>query len=315
MASKRRKSTRKRKAPSPGLGRRWREFCRSDFVSALGPKLGRLVLLGLLVAATAAGFGYLERYVRQVTRDRAVALKVELQDPPKWAGQELISQICLATGIRRNDDLTDKSLVQRWQKNLLGNPWVKDIRLLRKRYDGLLQIDCELRQPIASIREGSALYYVDAEGVVLPSVPLEGSAGHLVRLQGADFADLRPGSVIQEPAVQAGIDVLAQIRRTDEKLTWQDRIWQELAVMDVSNYEGRLSQVDSHLVMYTTNHTEIRWGAALGRSRPYYEAPMAVKLENLYRSYKRFQSLGAYEFVDLRYLRKEKADPLRQSKG
>ena len=91
-------------------------------------------------------------------------------DPPRWASRELIENVCLSTGISQDDDFSDPEMVKSWNDNLEKNPWVKKINSLRKRYDGLLKIDCELRQPIASIQVNPKLcYYVDVEGVVLPA--------------------------------------------------------------------------------------------------------------------------------------------------
>jgi len=322
MATKKPKKTNKKTAGS-GLTERFEEIWQSEHLGWIKKKLGILILLVLLAAIIGFGFSFLERYVRQVNHSRQVKLKVELKDPPRWASHELVCEVCLSTGIRQEDDFYDPELVKSWTANLAKNPWVKKIHRLHKRfqgeqegkYEGLLEIDCELRQPLAAIQTDLELCYMDVEGVVLPAVPLDGLAGHLVRLQGDNLKTIRPGMHISSKSLLAGIEVLAEIRKTDEQLPWQDQLWSELAVMDVSNHEGRIDPGDAHLVIYTEDNTEIRWGAAKNRERSYYEAPLVTKLKHLYRSHKRYNSLGAYEFVELRYQRKEKADPLRRPKG
>jgi hypothetical protein len=314
MATKKRKKTTKKTA-EPGLTERIGQIWQSEHLGWMKKKLGILILLVLLAAAVGFGFSFLERYVQQVNRSRQVKLKVELADPPRWASRELIENVCLSTGISRDDDFSDPELVKSWNANLAKNPWVKKINSLRKRYDGLLKIDCELRQPIASIQAGSELYYVDVEGVLLQAVPLDGPAGHLVRLQGNTPERIHPGIPITSPPLLAGIEVLAEIRNTDMQFPREDQLWSELAVMDVSNFEEHIAKGESQLVIYTADNTEIRWGAAKNRELPYYEAPLKTKLSHLYRSHKRYNSLSPYEFVDLRYIRKEKADPLRRPKG
>ena len=314
MATKKRKKTTKKTA-TPGLTERFGQIWQSEHLGWMKKKLGILILLVLLAVLVGFGFSFLERYVQQVNRSRQVKLKVELEDPPRWASRELIENVCLSTGIRQDDDFSDPELVKSWNANLAQNPWVKKINSLRKRYDGLLKIDCELRQPIASIQAGAKLCYVDVEGVLLPVVPLEGSEGHLVRLQGCNLKSISTGDYIKSESLLAGIEVLTEIRNTDNQLPREDQLWEELAVMDVSNFEGRIAKGESHLVIYTADNTEIRWGAAKNRERPFYEAPLVTKLIHLYRSHKRYNSLSRYEFVDLRYQRKEKADPLRRPKG
>ena len=314
MATKKRKKTTK-KTVGPVLTERFGQIWQSEHLGWMKKKLGILILLVLLAVVVGFGFSFLERYVQQVNRSRQVKLKVKLNDRPRWASDELVREVCLSTGIRQDDDFYDPELVKSWNANLAKNPWVKKIHRLRKSYDGLLEIDCELRQPIASIQADSELCYVDVEGVVLSAVPLDGPAGHLVRLQGGNPKTIQPGMHLSSKSLLAGIEVLAEIRKTDNQLPREDQLWSELAVMDVSNHEGHIDSGDSHLVIYTTDNTEIRWGAAKNRERPYYEAPLVTKLKHLYRSHKRFNSLSHYEFVDLRYQRKEKADPLRRPKG
>ena len=284
-----------------------------QWLNRWGWRLGKLLVWGFMGAMVVVGFSYLEDYVREISRRRNVALTVELKNRPHWASEELIEQVCLSTGIRGDDFLLDKQLTEKWARNLAENPWVKELKLMRKCYDGRLEIDCELRQPLASLSQGQKIFFLDADGVLLPAQPLhQGAGGHLVQLRGAQFNTPQPGERINSPALLAGLEVLALIRQVDEQLPRQERLWQELAVMDVSNYEGRLKPAEPHLVLYTANQTQIRWGAAPDRSRPYYEAPAEVKLATLYKSYKRHGTLEAYQYVDLRDLRKEKADPLRR---
>ncbi|MBN2132612.1 MAG: hypothetical protein JW741_24135, partial [Sedimentisphaerales bacterium] len=271
--------------------------------------LGVLVLIGL---------GILEQYVQEVNQARQVKLQVELKDPPTWASKSLISQVCLSTGIQGDDDFLEKGIVQEWAGNLRSNPWVKQVRQMRRRYDGRLEIDCALRRPVASVAavlEGEIVYYVDAEGVLLPAAPLDPRVGHLVRLRGERVRRLEPGGTIESPAMLAGLAVLAEIRAVDERLPADEQLWQEIAVMDVSNFQGRIDDAQSHLVMYTASNTEIRWGAALGESEAYLEAPETAKLRRLYRNHAKYKTLEVYEYVDLRNRRQDLADPLRDNVG
>lgn len=277
----------------------------------MGRRVLVLLLIGVVVGSVAFGFGFLDRYVHTITQQRELKLDVVLKNPPAWASQQLIKGVCLSTGILSDDFLLDESLSDKWAQNLTQNPWVKRLNLVRKRYDGRLEIDCQLRHPLASIRDGQDIYYVDAEGIVLPALPLVGAEGHVVRLQGVKVGSLQVGTAVNTSDLLAGIQLLAMLRQVDQQMPMPDRLWGELAVIDVSNFQGRLSQAESHLVLYTDNNTEIRWGAAVGQGRAWYEAPAKTKISNLYQSYKLYGNLGEYEYVDLRNIRKDKADPLR----
>ena len=237
---------------------------------AAGRRAGRLLVLLAIVAAVWMGVRFLDGYVHRITRARQVELTVTLVGPPRWASKELIEEICLSSGIKRDDFLLDEDLTGKWARNLSQNPWVKRIKQVRKRYNGQVDIDCELREPVAAVYKSDRMSYVDAAGVVLPAAKLVDDYCHVVRLQ--DGLNIRalpePGQTIRSKAMIAGLEVLNVIRRMDEDLATDDPLWPELAVLDVSNFEGQVNPAVSHLTMYTRNETEVRWGAALGRSVP-----------------------------------------------
>lgn len=318
--STKRKNKRRKKGPGP-IAKAW-ETAKEWLAGEGGQHLGMILLKSTLALSLGVfvliGLGILEQYVQKVNHARQIKLQVELKNPPTWASKSLISQVCLSTGIQGDDNFFEKGIVKQWAGNLRSNPWVKQVRRVRRRYDGRLEIDCALRRPVASVAavlDGEVVYYVDAEGVLLPAVPLDPRAGHLVRLQGERVRHLVPGGAIESQAMLAGLAVLAEIRAVDEQLPPEERLWQEIAVMDVSNFQGRIDDVQAHLVMYTANRTEIRWGAALGESGAYLEAPEAMKLRRLYRNHARYKTLGVYEYVDLRNRRQELPDPLRDNVG
>jgi len=304
------KSKKKPKNQSPG---RFKRAVSALFGSG-GSFFRRAVYLCLFVAATVGaviGFGRMEDYVRKITLERQVQLKVVMKSQPTWAGDELIEQVCLSSGIRSDDFLLQGNLTSQWMQNLRKNAWVKNVRGVRKYYDGTVEIDCQLREPIAMLKHGDDVRYVDAEGVILSAMPV---SRHLVQLRDKDsVTSLRqPGESVGSQSLMAGLAVLSLIREMDEHLPRGDRLWHELALLDVSNYEGHVDYAKAHLTLFTKNQTEIRWGAAIERELPYNEAPWKYKLASLYRAYKQEGTLDAYSYVDLREWRKEKSDPLRQ---
>ena len=280
----------------------WMQWCR---------RRGKLIVILLVLGvAVVVGFRHLEKYVAHIAQQRQISLTVELKNPPPWISEQLISEICLATGINSNDDLLDESLTMQWATALNRNPWVKRVNNIHKRYDGRVVLDCELRRPLAKVQRHGRTCYIDFEGVVLPYSP---TFGHLVSLSGHGGDLPQPGESITAAPLIAGIEVLQLILRIDEQMPQQERLWQELASIDVSNYEGRRDSTRPHLALYTRGNTEIRWGAAVGNYLPYYEAPDKLKLTTLYREFKQTGSLDHYQYVELRNHRKEKADPLKQT--
>jgi len=275
-------------------------------------RLGQIGILVLAFLGAGAGLLYLDSYVHQLARQRQVQLSVEFSNPPAWASDTLIKDICLSSGIRQDDFILDEDLPAQWATNLAQNPWVKQVKQIHRRYDGRVQLDCELRRPIAKVIQSNGTFYLDAEGVVLTEAELAAGAGHLVELRGTVAAVGRPGETIGSAALMAGLQVLSEIRRVDQALPPQQRLWAELAALDVSNHEGRRDPDRPHLSLYTGNGIELRWGAAVGRSRPYREASWKEKIESLYRAHRQTGTLTCYQYVELRDASKRLADPVRQ---
>jgi len=309
MGRKRKKSVGRKKSHSFGLVSLMANWLNSEWMQWCQRRTGLVVVLLIMAGVVVFGFEQLEGYVANVTRQRQVALTIKLKDPPQWISEQLIEEICFSTGINRDDDLLDESLTKQWAMNLSQNPWIKRVNKIHKQFDGLVVLDCDLRRPLAKVQRNNQTVYIDFEGVVLPYSP---TYGHLVALRGHPAPLPKPGQSITAAPLIAGIEVLQQILSVDEKLSAQDRLWQELASIDVSNYQGRRDASRPHLVLYTHGQTEIRWGAPIGDYLPYYEASDILKLTTLYREFKQTGSLDHYQYIELRNHRKEKADPLKQ---
>ena len=296
MAVRKRKASRTRRTQSPRLTDRLRQ----GLTGAMGRRAAKLLTWVVVLAAAATGMWRLELYVKNITSQRQVQLTASMANPPRWASDELIREILLSTGIHHDDFILDDDLTGRWAQQLSQNPWVKRINSVRKHYNGEVTFDCELRRPIAMVRQGISLRYIDAEGVVLPDASLVKPYGHVIELRGSVASPGEPGHTLRDPAMIAGIQVLARIRGVDEQLKTDERLWQELAQLDVANYNGRRDQAASHLTFYTNNNTEVRWGAAVGSSLSYGEASARCKIATLYRKHKLAGSLELFPHVELR---------------
>lgn len=305
----------KTKKPRADYGKFWKRL-----KNGLEPRQWRwlgwrglqLALLLAFGAGGVAGMSRLQTYVQQVSGQRDINLRMRLarENMPYWATQEHIQQILLSSGITAEDQLLDESLAPRWAENLRSNPWVRRVRKVHKHYDGMIEFDLELREPVALIEDQGSRYMVDAEGVVLPPVRL--ADGHVVRLAGQPEALPQPGQAITSPALLAGLEVLSYIKSYDDCLPASERLWRELALLDVSNFDGRRHSDQPHLKFYTAANTELRWGAALGKEIALYEAPPQRKLETLYRKHRLYGTFDKFMSVELCELRPEVADPLRR---
>ncbi|MBN2210176.1 MAG: hypothetical protein JW709_02160 [Sedimentisphaerales bacterium] len=304
-----RKKVKKVKKDRPKFWQRLKEGLEPEQWVWLRRRGIQVAVMLMVIVGGAAGMKYLQTYVKSVTARREIPLRLTCEHIP-WATQEHIQQILLSSGVKNTDNLLDETLVSQWAENLQANPWIRRVRKVHKHYDGLIEFDLELREPVAMVEDHSGRYMVDAEGIVLPMVRL--ADGHVVRLTGQVEALPQPGQAITSSALLAGLEVLTYIKSYDDRLPASDQLWRELAMLDVSNYNGRRYADQTHLKFYTCGNTELRWGAALGKEIALYEAPPERKLETLYRKHSIYGTFDKFMSVELCELRPEVADPLRR---
>ena len=244
----------------------------------------------IVLTGITAGLRYLERYVKDVAVNRKISIELEfVGKKPVWASPELISEINISSGISSDDFLLDDELVKRAYKSVSENPWVASINSVRKCYSGIIQLDYSLREPVAKIIRADNIYFIDSECVVIPYAPVD---KHLVCIEGSRQAIPKPGLTIKQADIIAALDILKKIEFVDKNLSSDsDAIWTELSVIDISNFEGRKDSSKSHINMYTHKDTEIRWGAAVGREKAYWEADFTTKLTRLYRDFRDYGTL------------------------
>ncbi len=289
MAKRKRK-----KKNTPGFLSKLIGFIVALFIGERFTALRKLVMV--LVPLAAIGYGVvfgmsiMERYVKNMAMEQAIALEVSfVGEKPYWATDKLIEQVNLSSKISSDDFLLDKNLVKNIWTNLQNNPWVESVTRVRKRYGGIIEIDYKLREPIAEVVRNNEIRYIDAKGVVIDYAPIQ---KHLVRIEGSYQAIPLPGLTIRQADILAALDILDKIKIIDDSLEKNsDKIWTELAYIDISNFEGRVNNARSHINLFTHKKTEIRWGAAIKKDIENFETEPSVKLLRLYRDYRDYGTL------------------------
>ena len=262
----------------------------------------------LCLLALAAGVFLLKRYV-----DREVAFPkkppaVVLKNRPVWMSEFLAGSI--AEGVRpagAHSSFDHQMLVDRVAM-LKTNPWIKNVRHVRRTYGqrpgDSLELDCDYRAPIALVKWGKDYWLVDGDGVKLPErfsaadVPkiVIGRDGHTnIRVvEGVQRPPPLPGRTWGGDDLAAGLDMVRRLYG----LGFAD----EIVKVDVSNFGGRVDLRESQLVLGTKYATEIRWGRPIGARDDFIEVSAERKLDYVRQVYEEFGRCDARQrWIDVRY--------------
>jgi hypothetical protein len=271
--------------------------------TSAGPSLMTLLKVSAVViicAVVGVGFVLLDKYVKKAVPVSERAAGLELVDVPVWVN-ELLEERMYEAAVASGDDIKPDEgtarLVQENIERLVG--WVEEVRV-QAVHDRLL-IEARWRKPVALVESGRDKFYVDGELVVLDFVPISNLP--IVRIKGLSVPSEipPPGQVWYSDDLAAGVTILGKLEKMDESVTPDKPLLYEIGSIDVSNFNGRRKSRDPHIVLYTTDDTEIIWGAEFGMWQRYLEAQDEEKLAKLYSYYKEFGTLlGGAKYINLR---------------
>ena len=180
-------------------------------------------------------------------------------------------------------------LCKRLAVALAGNPWVRQVKKVRKYYGGQIAIDCTYRRPVAWIQQDGVFYAVDSDLVRLP-----GSYGYgpgLMLVQGVSSPVPAAGKVWRGADTSAGVE-LADI------LSRQEFCGQILGIL-VHNFGGREAPRAKHIELATDQPGgRIIWGSAPGYEIE--ENSVDQKLRILLQNYKNTGRIDAnHQVIDV----------------
>lgn len=249
-----------------------------------------VVLVGIAVS-----FIYLERYVKASPKVPHVIARLKI-DKPLWASGELLAKIKDAAS--RNEDFTiDDNLAATVMRNLSTVAWLQHVQV-RIAGDAIV-VSADWRKPVAMYQGANRQVYVASDLTVIEYVPLK--ALPIVELTGVG-SDEAPaaGKVWDKPDVTAAVDVLNLLDKMDQLAT-QKPLMNQIASINVVNFNGRKSATEPHIVLVTKEGKNINWGAAVGTSQRYLEASDQEKLASLYDFYKLNGTAQNTICIELRY--------------
>lgn len=240
-----------------------------------------------LMVAGGAFLRYAEGYVGSTTPVGEAAL--ELLDVPAWVNYDLNAKVVAAAGGNRFPVAEDTAEVV--ARNLASMSWLADVRI--EVTHKAVRVAARWRKPLALIQRGPSKFYVDSDLVVLDYMPM----AHLpiVEVEGVqtNFTPPAPGTAFKQADLAAAVRLIIALSRMDAEISPQRPLLDQLANIDVSNYNGRRNDGKPHIILHAKDGTELLWGAELGEWAKRFEAPDKQKLAKLYVYYAQYPSLSA----------------------
>ncbi len=257
-------------------------------------KVAAVVVAGIALGCAAIAFGYMERHVHALSPVTEQTGQLELVDPPEWINPELQARIAAAAGGYYFP--LDEDIAEIIAARLQGLPWIYNTRI--RTTSKTIHIYAGYRKPTAVIKSGSKKYYLaliapddlsweqDKPKVMLLDY-IELDTLPVVEIKGLSLRKFPvAGDIWQGQDITSTVELLTVLGRMDEISCADAPLLGELANIDISNFGGRKSKNNSHIVLNAKDGTEIYWGAAYGDSTLYLEATEQEKLGTLYTFYK-----------------------------
>jgi hypothetical protein len=265
--------------------------------------LGVVLFFGALAAATV----FTKRYVDQRVAGPTGPLKVAIKDTPVWMSDFLAEQIA-ATVPRNSSSAFDRDLLIAAADRLRENPWVENVRQVRRVYGerpgDTLEIDCDFRAPIALVEWGKFYWLVDGEGVKLPEQFNAAQVPGIVVARDQKM-NIRIIDGVRQPPPDtgrrwAGQDLAAGLGVA--KLLYGKPFAEEIVTINVANFAGRVDQREAQIVFWTKYATQVRWGRPLDAKDFFAEVPANQKLSEMASIVKQYGRVDAGRpWIDIRY--------------
>lgn len=290
---------------------------KSDAVtdSAISAPSRRLALNIFLALAIAAGLGALSVQCKKYIDRRAMAAypeppKIVLKNRPAWMSDFLADSITAPVRPDVAKSPFDHKVLVNAVEALKMNPWIRDIREVRRTYTNApgdtIEVDCDYRSPIALVKWQDHYILVDNQGTVLPEQFTEAEIPRIVYgadgkmnirvIEGVAHKPNPPGERWPGADLTAGLELV--------QLLYGQPYADDILKVNVANFQGRKAVRDSQITLVTrfTPPTELRWGRPVSAKDAFIEVPPAQKLNYLQSVYAKFHRVDAGQpWLDLRF--------------
>jgi hypothetical protein len=264
----------------------------------------------MFVALCGVGLFFDRRYVERKLVPATEAASVVLKNRPVWMSDFLAEQIARTAKPAGTHSAFDHQLLVDTVALLRANPWIRDVRQVRRAYGDkpgdTLEVDCDYRAPVALVHWKDYFWLVDGDGVKLPEAFTAADVPRIMIGQDRKVNIRVIEGVMQAPpetgARWAGEDLQAGLELV--KLLFARPYAEEIEKVDVSNLARRKDHKGAQLVLITKYNTEVRWGQPVTMTDDnfFVEVSPAQKLAYLKAIYEEKGRVDAsYKWVDIRF--------------
>lgn len=218
------------------------------------------VVVTILIAGVSLGLKRAEGFVHGLTQyDHPLVL--DWIDLPDWLrlpeNGHILDSLVARVDLRDTDRMLDPLLAARLGAALTATDagWVRSIKHVHVRPDGVVAIRCQFRRPQAWIKQGACCFLIDDESIRLPgrydAFDCKGTA--LMTITGVRGRPPEVGQKWAAADLAAGRKVVGLLSGR----TFRG----EIACVDVSNHDGRADRNHPHIELVTdAASARIWWG-------------------------------------------------------
>lgn len=229
----------------------------------------------MLCLALVAGWVYGEKALRvyaTLTQSDPVSLDdVDLVDAPAWMSGAVRQELALVVADRVSSNPLDREGLASAATALAHNPWVFEVRQVRRAARGKVEVRATYRQPFAVVEARDGYHLIDGQGVRLPGLYFRDQVDQLEMplVTGVETAPpAAPGQRWPGEQVEAALSLITLL----EGEPYADQV----EAYDVSERDrrGRLRMA------LLTRRGMVRWGLPPGQEHS-VEPSARVKLDRL----------------------------------
>jgi hypothetical protein len=271
-----------------------------DLASFYWMRILKVISLTVMPCCLFFGFVYLDRYVKQTVPVAQRTGVLELVSPPWWLNDALKEKIYAAATANGENLKLDEDAAESVRQNLeKAGGWLDNVKV--QTTGQTFRIWAKWRKPLAVIKTTKETFYVDADSCVMDYVEVQGLP--IIKIEGVKESvdSLQTGKICRRDDIAAAAAILERLDKRDS-LELQGRgLLCEIARINVSNFNGRKSEKNPHIVLYATDDTEIIWGAEVGKWYRHLEVTDEQKIARLYSFFnEKGTLLGRIKTINLR---------------